>query len=88
MDSVTNVVSWLLKAKDSLPTKVGHATMDMDRKAWTIELEYLTTGMATAALGERLGVPDSSIPLVGKRWTFAGCTIIQRGKQVTVLERY
>lgn len=62
--------------------------MDLDRKAWTVGLEFLTAAIAADALTERLGPPDSSLFWVTRRWTFAGTTVLQTGRHVVVLEKF
>ena len=89
MDTVTNVVSWISNPNSrALPAVVTPMTMDLDRKAWTVQLEYLTSTMASVTLDELFGPPDSSVPFVQRRWSFAGARVTQRGRRVTVTELF
>ena len=67
------------------PTACSYTTMDVDR--WSVELEYPASGVADAAVGP-LGAPDWSLLGLVKRWSFAGTTVVQRGRKVTVSERF
>jgi hypothetical protein len=87
MDATTNVANWI--SQSVAPVAASELTMDMDRQAWTLQLQFLTGSFASSALEERLGPPDSQ-RLLGlvKRWSFAGTTVEQRGRLVTVSEPF
>jgi hypothetical protein len=88
MDATSNVVSWISKS-NAVPVACSGLTMDLDRRAWTMALEYLTASLAASALEERLGPPDSRILLgLVKRWNFAGTTVELRGRVATVAEPF
>lgn len=69
MDAATNVANWIAKSNAS-PALLEGMTLDLDRRAWTMQLEYLSGPIASASLDELLGEPDLNIPFIVRRWTF------------------
>lgn len=87
MDTASSTASYLASSSIAPVGQTG-LMMDMRRMAWTTELQYISGSIASRAMEERMGPPDARIPGFSKRWSFAGCTVIQRGRIVLVAERF
>ena len=83
MINTDNVAKFL--ARNVQPTACSYTTMDVDR--WSVELEYAAAEVAAIAL-DALGEPDFKVFSLVRRWNFAGTTVVQRGRKVTVSERF
>lgn len=81
-----SAIADVLTKSSSLPNTISPLVMDLNKKAWTVELEYFTAETASADLEEAFGKPRSRIPFVSKTWHVDGTTVVQRGRHVTVID--
>lgn len=78
---------WIVRSDlvEGASLSADDVVLDLTVRAWVIDIAFTDGATMLQVLQERLGLPDRRT-LLTRTWSFAGATVVQRGRRVMVSE--